>query len=177
MKKLWDFRTVLGYLELEGQGRGIIMRITRPLLLGPFYYVFSYVRPNISTASLHPPSQWCLLSYLKIIQTLHFWGCLPLFHSFILKYFFPHLALTDSKLPNRYCHIARSSKKLTYEWANYATRNFTIFCSFFSALKREKTSIFQSLEKTNSYQKGLWSYFTHLWKKILDRYRKNLLTS
>ena len=112
------------------------------------------------------------MTHLKIIQTLHFLGCLPLFHSFILKYFFPHLALTDSKLPNRYCHIARSSKKLTYEWANYATRNFTIFCSFFSALKREKTSIFQSLEKTNSYQKGLWSYFTHLWKKILDRYRE-----
>ena len=28
------------------------MRITCPLLLGPFYYVFSYVTPNISTVSI-----------------------------------------------------------------------------------------------------------------------------
>ena len=41
MKKLWDLKKVLSYLELEGQGRGIIMGVTRPLLLGPFYYVFS----------------------------------------------------------------------------------------------------------------------------------------
>ena len=116
------------------------------------------------------------LNYLKVTQTSHFWVLATI--SFIYsQLFFSNFVLTDSKLHNQYCHIARSSKKLTYEWANYATRNFTIFCSFFSALKREKTSIFQSLEKTNSYQKGLWSYFTHLWKKILDRYRINLLTS
>ena len=29
-------------LELEGQGRGIIMGATRPLVLGPFYYVLSH---------------------------------------------------------------------------------------------------------------------------------------
>ena len=52
MKKLWDFRKVLSYLELEGQGRGIIMRVTRPLVLGPIFYVFSYVTPNISAASV-----------------------------------------------------------------------------------------------------------------------------
>ena len=28
------FKKVLSYLELEGQGRGIIMEVTRPLLLG-----------------------------------------------------------------------------------------------------------------------------------------------
>ena len=33
MKKLWDLKNVLSYLELEGQGRGIIMEVTRPLLL------------------------------------------------------------------------------------------------------------------------------------------------
>ena len=37
MKKLWDLKKVLSYLELEGQGHGIIMEVTRPLLLGPFY--------------------------------------------------------------------------------------------------------------------------------------------
>jgi hypothetical protein len=26
--------------ELEGQGRGIIMGVTLPLLLGPFYHIF-----------------------------------------------------------------------------------------------------------------------------------------
>ena len=31
------FKKVLSCLELEGQGRGIIMEVTRPLLLGPFY--------------------------------------------------------------------------------------------------------------------------------------------
>ena len=36
-KKLLDLEKVLSYLELEGQGRGIIMEVTRSLLLGPFY--------------------------------------------------------------------------------------------------------------------------------------------
>ena len=43
---------VLSYLELKGQGRGIIMGVTRPLLLVPFYYVSSYVTPNISANSV-----------------------------------------------------------------------------------------------------------------------------
>ena len=34
MKKLQDLKKVLSYLELEGQGRGIIMEVKRPLLLG-----------------------------------------------------------------------------------------------------------------------------------------------
>ena len=118
----------------------------------------------------------CFWLNYYVSQNVPFLGGYHYFMHWFWRFLF-QLTLTDSKLHNRYCHIARSSKKLTYEWANYATRNFTIFCSFFSALKREKTSIFQSLEKTNSYQKGLWSYFTHLWKKILDRYRINLLTS
>ena len=37
MKKLQDLKKVLSYLELEGQGRGIIMEVTRPHLLGPFF--------------------------------------------------------------------------------------------------------------------------------------------
>jgi hypothetical protein len=37
MKKLLDLKMDLSYLELEGQGRGIIMEVTRPLLLGQFY--------------------------------------------------------------------------------------------------------------------------------------------
>ena len=65
MKKLWDFRKVLSYLELEGQGPGIIMRVTHPLLLGPFYYVFSYVTPNISAASV------AIVSHCTIHETRH----------------------------------------------------------------------------------------------------------
>ena len=52
MKKLWDLKKVFSYLELERQGRGTIMGVTRLLLLGPFYYVFSYVTPNIFAASV-----------------------------------------------------------------------------------------------------------------------------
>ena len=37
MKKLWDLKNVFSNLELEGQGPGIIMGVTRLLLLGPFY--------------------------------------------------------------------------------------------------------------------------------------------
>ena len=37
MKKLLDLKNDLTYLELEGQGRGIIMEVTRPLLLRLFY--------------------------------------------------------------------------------------------------------------------------------------------
>ena len=38
MKKLWDLKKVLSNLEAEGQGRGIIMGVTRLLLLEPFMY-------------------------------------------------------------------------------------------------------------------------------------------
>ena len=37
MKKLWDLKNVFSNLELEEQGRGIIMGVTRLLLIGPFY--------------------------------------------------------------------------------------------------------------------------------------------
>ena len=39
MKKLWDLKKGFSNLELEGQGRGIIMGVTRLLLLGPFYTI------------------------------------------------------------------------------------------------------------------------------------------
>ena len=42
----------LSYLELEGQGRGIIMEVTCPLLLGPFFLVKWPVNPNILAASV-----------------------------------------------------------------------------------------------------------------------------
>ena len=39
MKKLWDLKKVYSNLEPERQGRGIIMGVTRLLLLGPFYTI------------------------------------------------------------------------------------------------------------------------------------------
>ena len=46
------FKKVLSYLELEGEGQGIIMEVTRPLLLGQFYLVKWPVNPNILAASV-----------------------------------------------------------------------------------------------------------------------------
>ena len=42
MKKLRDYKKILSNLELEGQGRGIIMGVTCLLLLWPFYYITLY---------------------------------------------------------------------------------------------------------------------------------------
>ena len=39
MKKLWDLKKVFSNLELKEEGRGIIIRVTRLLLLGQFYTV------------------------------------------------------------------------------------------------------------------------------------------
>ena len=39
MKKLWDVQKGLSNLEPEGQGQGIIMGVTRLLLLWPFYTI------------------------------------------------------------------------------------------------------------------------------------------
>ena len=39
MKKLWDLKKVFSNLEPEGQGRGIIMRVTHLLLLELFYTI------------------------------------------------------------------------------------------------------------------------------------------
>ena len=52
MKKLWDLKKVLSYMELEGHGRGIITEVTRPLLLRLFYYVKWPKGPNISVPSV-----------------------------------------------------------------------------------------------------------------------------
>ena len=88
MKKLWDFRKVLSYQELEGQGRGIIMRVTHPLLLGPFYYVFSYVTPNISTPSVFETFFWGtnLLELCHFLSAHHYnHYAIPLFFSIFFK--------------------------------------------------------------------------------------------
>ena len=37
-----DFKKDLSNLEVKGQGGGVIMGVTRPLLLGPFYYIALY---------------------------------------------------------------------------------------------------------------------------------------
>ena len=39
MKKIWDLKKVFSNLELEGQGRGIIIEVTHLLLIGPFYTI------------------------------------------------------------------------------------------------------------------------------------------
>ena len=39
MKKLWDLKKDFSNLDLEGQGRGIIIEVTHLLLLGPFYTI------------------------------------------------------------------------------------------------------------------------------------------
>ena len=39
MKKLWDLKKLFSNLEPEGQGQGIIMGVTRLLLLGLFYTI------------------------------------------------------------------------------------------------------------------------------------------
>ena len=52
-------------MQLEGQERGINMGVTRPLLLRPFYCVFSYVTPNISAASV------AIVSHCTIHETRH----------------------------------------------------------------------------------------------------------
>ena len=39
MKNFWDLKKVFTNLEPEGQGRGIIMGVTRLFILGPFYYI------------------------------------------------------------------------------------------------------------------------------------------
>ena len=52
MEKLWDLKKFLSYLELERQRHGIIMEVTCPLLLEPFYLVKWPVNPNILSASV-----------------------------------------------------------------------------------------------------------------------------
>ena len=62
MKKLWDLRNVFGYLELEGQGHGIIMGVTRLLLLGQFY--------SIQTNFLYFFAHDCTCVHLKLYVIL-----------------------------------------------------------------------------------------------------------
>ena len=59
MKKLWDFKNELSYLELEGQGQGIIMEVTRPLLLK----VKWPITPNKSAGSVSTINQQSLVFY------------------------------------------------------------------------------------------------------------------
>ena len=61
----------LSYLELEGQGRGTIMEVTRPLLLGQFYQVKWPITPNKSAGSVHIQSKQ-YINFLICILTLVF---------------------------------------------------------------------------------------------------------
>ena len=58
MKKLWDLKKVLSYLELEGQGCVIIMEVTRPLVKWP-------ITPNKSAGSVR------LFLYYTIMNLIH----------------------------------------------------------------------------------------------------------
>ena len=60
-------------MELEGQGRGIIMKVTRHLLLEPFYLVKWPVNPNILAASvwLFDFSTGFRFSKISVECTLH----------------------------------------------------------------------------------------------------------
>ena len=59
MKKLWDLKKVFSNLELEGQGHGIIMGVTRLLLLGPFY-----------TIQTKRDQTFCTRVYYRVFTTL-----------------------------------------------------------------------------------------------------------
>ena len=52
MKKSKDFRKVFSNLELEEEGRGIIMGVSRLLLLVPFYTIQTWA--NILHPSVQP---------------------------------------------------------------------------------------------------------------------------
>ena len=55
------FKKVLSYLELEGQGHGIIMEVTRPLLLGPFYLVNWVKWPVGLSHQANPPAVYDII--------------------------------------------------------------------------------------------------------------------
>ena len=63
------FKKVISYLELEGQGRGIIMEVTRPLPLGPFYLVKWPINPNILATGV-PKDQVNLLPEAAVFASL-----------------------------------------------------------------------------------------------------------
>ena len=62
MKKLWDLRIVLSFLELEGQGRDIIMEVTCSLLLTPNKSASSV--PYVMNSKMKLPLTW---AYLAIV--------------------------------------------------------------------------------------------------------------
>ena len=67
----------LCYLELEGQGRGIITEVTSPLLLGPFYLVKWPVNPNILAASVGLViSIKFKMQHYKILLKKKIWFCM-----------------------------------------------------------------------------------------------------
>ena len=47
-----EWQNIAGFKKIF-KGRGIIMEVTRPLLLGQFYLVKWPVNPNILAASIH----------------------------------------------------------------------------------------------------------------------------
>ena len=88
--KVLDFKKVFSNLEPEGQGRGIIMGVTRLLLLGPFYtiqinfmYFFAhdcrkaelYLHFNQDCVAGPHPSIPFAKSYIPVSQDLDFGSC------------------------------------------------------------------------------------------------------
>ena len=65
MKKLLDLKKVFNNLELEGQGRGIIMGVTCLLLLGQFYTIQTKTNKKIQTNYNGTLSRTVFISFLE----------------------------------------------------------------------------------------------------------------
>ena len=103
MKKLWDLKKVFSNLELEGQGGGIIMGVTRLLLPRPFY--------TIQTNFLYCFAHDCILSTNAICVPKLLWNkpsmCMRvvLFPTCDLRSHFSTLLHTFGGKNDHQCHL------------------------------------------------------------------------
>ena len=104
MKKLWDLKNDLSYLELEGQGRGIIMEVTRPFLLRLFYFInrppwANILSPSVCKDSLfaYISAVWCKSYKQRIVWEEIIWHksifLIAVFHYFYKCFFSPRVSL------------------------------------------------------------------------------------
>ena len=106
MKKLWDLNKGFSNLELEGHGRGIIMGMTRLLLLGLFYTIQTK-RDQTFWRGVYLFS--CKEEFLKIFSDSHFCP-----HLLLKYYFMARTSRKDLTLKHLNVHFILGHGHLSY---------------------------------------------------------------
>ena len=103
-------------MELEGQGCGIIMGVTRLVLLGPFYYIGS--QPYTDFRTMFCERGWWSID-ADCNASIVLWGRnFKPYKKFLLYFIFINLSAQEVRICSEFCFNTKW-KKFSYEFSTF----------------------------------------------------------